>query len=186
MGSAWRGWCDELTAPVIAPLVDDYTEVAEGFDDGLHVAPDFRPGTDGDFVGLFDCNDAAVGPGVFGNGIESGGKVGDAHVQVATARTDGAEHSADAEVAGVAVGDDYVQCCHCSLHGDVGILPEVEALYGHVAGLRRGRDQLHLLTGEVCLLLLLGCQGVALRDVGDSGAGAAEGGERKQKSRKKQ
>jgi hypothetical protein len=171
----------ESASSVVAPLVDDYAEIVEGFDDGLHVAANLGARADGDLVGFFDGDDASVGPGVFRDGVERGGQVGDTDVQVATASADGPQHSAYAKAAGVAVGDDYVQGCHGALYGDVGILPEIEALYGHVAGLRRGRDQLHLLAGEVGLLLVFGGEGVLLGYVWDGRPGTAGEGEGNQK-----
>jgi len=162
-----------LTSSVVAPLVDDYAEIVEGFDNALDVAPNLWACTGGNFMSLFDGNYAAIGPGIFRNCVEGGGKVGHAYVQIATACADRSQHSTNAEVAGVGIRDDYMKGCHCSLHSDVRIFPEIEALYGHVAGLRGRGDELHLLAGEISLLLMFGGECVRFGDVGDGGDGGA-------------
>ena len=166
----------ELASSVVAPLVNDYAKVVECFDDSLHISANLWPCGYGNLVRFFDSNDAPIGPGVLGDGVECGGQVGDAHVQIAAASADGPQHPAYAKVAGVTVGDDHVQRCHFALHGEVGILPEIEALHGHVTGLRRGRNQLHLLTRYVILLLSFGRKGILFGDVGDSWPGTPSEG----------
>ena len=136
--------CLEAAAGVV-PLVSDDAKITQSLEDGLDVAANLRPGFDWNLMGLFHRDDAAVGPCVLGDGIESGGKVADADVQIAAASTDGAQHSTLSERARVRVGHEDVQRDHAALHREVGVLPRREAVHGHVSRLRGRRDQLQLL-----------------------------------------
>src|ERR1700712_102091 len=83
-----------LASARVVPLVDDYAEIAQGFDDAFHVAADGGAGAYGDFVGLFYGYDSAIGPGAFGDGVEGAGELVDADVEVLAACAEGAQDAA--------------------------------------------------------------------------------------------
>ena len=171
---------DGLAVAGLAPLVDDDAEVAEGLDDRLHVASNLGTCAYGDFVGLFDGYDAAVGPRALRDGVESGGEFAEPYVQVLPPCAQGPQHGSLSQSGGVCVCGDDVQRDHAALDGQVGVLPGGEAFYGHVAGLRGRRDELELLTGGLDLLLL-GCLGRCR--AGRRGAGTAAGEQGQKKGR---
>jgi len=141
---------------VVLPLVDDDAEVAEGFDGGLHVAAELGLGGGGCVVGFFEGDDAAVGPGGLGDGVERGGQVGGADVEVLAAGSDGTKQAADPEVGGVGVGDGNVEGDHGALDGEVRVLPYGEGADGHVAAFGGERDLLEVGADGVGLAVLGG------------------------------
>ena len=122
-----------------------------------------------------------VGPCVLGDRVEGGGEVRGANVEVLTPGSDGAENAADAEIAGICVGESDVEGDHVALDGEVRVLPCGEGFDGEVAGLRGRRNGVELLADLGGLLALAGFSGGAGRgrSVGAGVAcGKAEGGQK--------
>src|SRR5215469_18231235 len=132
-----------------APFVDYDAEVVEGLDDGLEIFAHDGAVGGGDSVGFFDGDDSSIGPCTFGDCVERSGKIAEADVEVTAAGSNGPEKATFAQAAGVGGGEHYVQGDHVALHGEVGVLPGLEAVNGGVAGLGGWRDEVELLTGGV-------------------------------------
>lgn len=138
-------------------------EVVELVDGYFHGAADRWFHVLGRFVGFFDGEDAAVGPGALGDGGDGFAEVFGGDHQDLAARADGAHHASGADVGGVRVGDEDVELEHGGLHGDVGVLPAFEAVDDHVAALGRRRNHVELFAlglhfGLLGGGVLLGCR----------------------------
>ena len=102
-------------------------------------------------MGLFDGDDAAVGPGGLRDGAHGVAQLVEGDVELLAAGSDGAEDAAGAVGVGVGVGDEDVEGEHVGLDGDVGILPLVEGVDGHVTVLRGWGYHVQLLALHVSL-----------------------------------
>ena len=138
------------------PLVDDDADITEGFDGCFHIAAELWPGGDGGVVRFFKGDDAAIRPCGGGDGVERGGEVSGADVEVLAAGAGGAEDAAVAEIGGVGVRDGDVEGDHGALDGEVRVLPGGEGFDGEIAGFRGRGDLGELLADDVKLASLLG------------------------------
>lgn len=101
---------------------------------------------------LFDSYYAAIGPGALRHRIQRRGQIADADGEVLTARGDGTQHTAHAQLGCVQVGLGDMQRGDVLLHGEVWVLPLGEAGDGEVAALGRRGDEFQLPTrGIDCL-----------------------------------
>jgi len=102
-------------------------------------------------VSLFDGDHAAVGPGGLRDGAHGVAQLIEGDVEFLAAGSDGAEDAAGAVGVGVGVGDEDVEGEHIGLDGDVGILPLVEGVDGHVTVLGGWGYHVQLLALHVSL-----------------------------------
>ena len=139
----------------VGEVVDDDAEVVELADGDFHVAADSRLGRVRGLVGLFDGNDAAIGPGGLWDGTDGVAEGVRADVEFLAASADGTKHTADADGGGVGVGKGDVELQHAGLDGEQRILPAVEAVDGHIGVLGGGRNSVKLfaLGFDLCTLL---------------------------------
>ena len=102
-------------------------------------------------MGLFDGDDAAVGPGGLRDGAHGVAQLIEGDVEFLAAGSNGSEDTAGAVGIGVGVGEQDVEGEHVGLDSDVGILPLVEGVDGHVTVLGGRRYHVQLLALHISL-----------------------------------